>query len=203
MAQAPIVKLYRNPWKSVLPDNMLLHQLTAAATLGLEELNRLIAGGWVDAERDSFGAVFLNPTRPREAVNFADRLLASIEIGPNGAKYALNGAAKADAHDRHGVPSELLVAQSHRLGDGDFAWGGSVEYEGAVAGGSGLSVDQDKSLTCLMLKRFITGVNAGRDSWLANQRRLRGNQRWFNPADEPGQEYLDALNQPALTPILT
>jgi hypothetical protein len=206
MRNAPIVKLYpRNPWEKTLSSDVLLQILLTAAIDADQQLVRMIEANKVEPGRESFGMVMLDPTRPRGSLSFADRLMAVVEIGPHGDKYAINGAAKADAHDRHGMPTSAIVSDvPHLLGDADFAWGGSVEYKRAIAGGSGLSVEQDADMALGVLKHVIKGVNSSRNLWLKEQRALShdGNHRWFNPEDEPGDVYVRALqNQSYMTPL--
>jgi len=198
MSVAPVVKLYRNPWREILLDGVVLQILQTAAIEADEKLQKMIARGEVEDGRDSFGAVLLDPTRPRWANTFEDRLFASIELGPNGTKYLPNGAAKADAHDRHGVPNGVLVMNaSHCLSDGDFAWGDSAEYNFAIGGGSGLSVEQDGEMVEMILEAVMDAVRDRRDAWLEEQRRA-GSHGWYNPDDMPGAEYVSILAMDAI-----
>ncbi len=193
MRPPPVVKLYRNPWRHTLSNKDILLIMRAAAVKADGRLQGMIVAGEVEDGRDSFGAVFFDPTRPRHVTCLADRILATIELGPNGAKFLPNGLAKADAHDRHGLPNgELVKEASHCLGNNDFAWGNSAEYRRAIGGGSGLSAKQDRDMVYGMLKDFYDPIRHRRDDWLADQR-TKASHGWYNPSNAPGQEYQDAL----------
>jgi hypothetical protein len=203
MRHAPVVKLYRNPWSATLGDGVVLQILQTAATNAYGRLQNMIVNDEVESGRDSFGMVLLDPTRPRSAVTFADRVFAVIELGPNGASYVPNGAAKADAHDRHGKPNGLLVEEfSFALGDGDFAWGHSASYGPAIGGGSGLSQEQDRNMTYDTLKEVMSRVHVQRSKFLAEQRRGGQSHGWYNPGNEPGADYAAILDQvPCRSPV--
>lgn len=198
--ERPIVKLCRNPWSDTLSDGVLLMFLQTAAMEAAQKLAEMIESGEVEDGRDSLGVILLDPTRPRSAIRFLDRVLATIQIGPNARKYLPNAAAKADAHDRHGVSNGELVAEaSHCLGNEDFAWGNSAEYDYAIGGVSGLAVEQDEAMALLIFKGVIDRVRNERDRWLEHQRR-EGNHRWYNQVDAPGAEYLAVLELPSISP---
>jgi len=196
MRHESVVKLYRNPWAATLSDDVVLQILQTAATNAHRRLQDMIVSGEVDSSHDSFGMVFLDPTRPRSAVTFDDRVFAVIELGPNGASYVPNGAAKADARDRHGLPNELLVDEyNFTLGDGDFAWGNSASYGPAIGGGSGLSQAQDHTMTFDTLEEVMTRVHVERSRFLAERRKGGRSHGWYNPGNEPGADYAAILDR--------
>ncbi|HEV2354450.1 MAG TPA: hypothetical protein VGR89_09415, partial [Puia sp.] len=179
-----------------LSTGVVLQLLTTAAVDAQEELARMIAADKVEDGRDSFATVLLDPTRPRWQTTLDERLFALIGFGPNWQRYVPNGAAKADAHDRHGVPTGLLVAErSFCLGDDDFAYGTSAEYFGAIGGGSGLSPEQDGEMTLRILKSVMDSVRSRRDGWIGDLRGPDGTHRWWNPEDRAGSEYVQVLTR--------
>lgn len=202
MLISPIVNLFCNPWDDILSDQEVLESMHAVALVADVRLRRMIRDGEVEDGRDSLGVVLLDPTPSRSATSFNEQVLATIVLGPHGAEFVPNAAAKADAHARHGVNNGLLVRYaSHCLGNGDFAWGNSAEYKGAIGGGSGLSVEQDGAMVRLMLEHIMETVRVSRDCWIDEQRRLNPEgHRWFNSANEPPAKYKAVLD---LQPIAT
>lgn len=195
MRLAPVVKLYRNPWSATLEDGVVLQILMTAALSADDQLRGMQQEGDVEPDKDSFGVVLLDPTRPRTATTFAERVLATIELGPHGAHFLPNAAAKADAHDRHGQSNDDLVYEAiHCLGNDDFAWGRSAEYALAIGGGSGLSEEQDHELTLQILEEVMDEVGSRRGAWLKQQRMDGGSQSWLNRDNLPGRQYQDILS---------
>lgn len=188
----PTARLYQNPWQSTLPDHKLLELFQEGAKRAEDVLADWMSTGQVEEGRDSYACVILDPTRRRHQRTIQQRVLAIILLGPNAERYIPNGAAKADAHDRLGQPNgELVKKRSFCLSDHDFAYGDSAVYEGAIAGGSGLSVQQDRFLAFDVLEYTMKRVRAIRDGWLTEMRRTMDGQRWYNTSDEPGPEYAD------------
>jgi hypothetical protein len=210
---APEVRLYHNPWSQILDDGVVLQTLQTAAVGAAETLTQMIGRGEVEDDRDSYAAVLVDPTNQRSRQNEAtDVIFAAILIGPNALKYLPNAVAKADAHDRHCVPNGLLVEQaSYCLGDGDFAYGNSAawppyvsdEEEGltelAIAGGSGLSVEQDGEMAFMLLDDVMPRIRMLRDTWIAEQRSA-GSHGWYNRQNEPGEQYMAILEKPYTSP---
>lgn len=203
MSSTPIVKMYRNPWPHSVADGVVLQFLMTAATEAADRLQELYEEDWPEgrlpSERDSFAAVLLDPVRTRGATNFLDRLFASVEIGPDAARYLPNGGAKADAHDRLGKPNGFFVDQANFcLGDHDFAWGSSAEYNGAIGGGSGLFPSQDAALTSLILESVMCSVHDYRKQRVEEWRKS-GSHGWYNPDNNPHSDYIFFPNIPAVT----
>jgi hypothetical protein len=192
MADASKVFILLNPWSQSVPDDDLREIFYGAAAEAQAQIETWRASGELpDGSDGSFAAVVLDPTNPRGRSDHpADRVMAVVLFGPNAMGFVPNGLAKADAHDRHGVPNGKLIAEdNHRLADSDFAWGNSVEYRGAVGGGSGLSKDQDGEVAQTILERVIDDVAELREAWLAEQRTSPNGHGWYNTANEPGPEY--------------
>lgn len=204
------IRLYRNPWSQTLANGVLLQILqTAAVNLG-EKLQGLAPNG--QTSEVSFGVVVMDPTENRGAREPKDYVLAAVLFGPKGESLLPNALAKADAHDRHGIPNGTLVdLASFCLGDNDFAWGYSAEYTiddpdedrvgllVAIAAGSGLSAEQDREMAYMFLVEVMDQVRDRRDAWIAEQR-SKGSQGWYNTANQPGPDYAAILD---LEPIAT
>jgi hypothetical protein len=210
---APEVRLYHNPWSETLDDGVVLQILQTAGVNAAERLTCMIEGGVIEDGRDSYAVALVDPTNQRFRQNWAtDVIYAAILIGPSALKYLPNAVAKADAHDRHCIPNGLLVEQaSYCLGDGDFAYGNSAawppyvsdEDEGltelAIAGGSGLSVEQDGGMAYMLLDDVMPRIREIRDSWIAEQRSA-GSHGWYNRQNEPGDQYRVILDRPYKSP---
>ncbi|MFZ1812796.1 MAG: hypothetical protein WAU02_04785 [Candidatus Saccharimonadales bacterium] len=205
---SPQVRLYHNPWSETVPDDVLLGLLLSAAVEADKVLIDMIARGEVEAGCESYAYVILDPTKPRDQITPVDRVMAAVLLGPDAERYLPNALAKADAHDRHGIPNGLLVKGANwALGNGDFAWGNSVcgvvvdpdglggndvIYDVGVAAGSGLSVEQDAEFAYRISDHFLGRVHDARELWLEKHRR-NGSRRWFNTADEPPAHYMAIL----------
>jgi hypothetical protein len=215
MVQPPdvSVRLFQNPWKQMLPNEVLITVLTTAATEASERLAQMIDVGEVSPMRDSFGCVILDPTHQRWQQTPVQRTLAAVLIGPDAERFLPNALAKADAHDRHGLPNSGFFGNAlFCLGDGDFTYGHSAEYdvvnprdgllvEGvAIAGGSGLSEDQDHELALMILSEAMGTVHDYISTWRDQQRAI-GRGRWFNESDVPPKSYTDILTAEAIEPI--
>lgn len=199
-----LLKQGGNPWKATLADGVVLQFLTTAALSGEDLIEYWISHGDIEAGKEAvFAQVFLDPTRPRNQITIQDRIFAIILYGdPSRAISCLpNAAAKADAADRHGRSNgELVDKANFCLGDGDFAWGWSAQYEGAISAGSGLSAAQDGQVALSTLMSFMDAVRIERTRWLEERRRL-GGQGWYNPENVPGNEYRITVDPNAwLTP---
>jgi hypothetical protein len=197
------VRLIRNPWTGILNDGVVLQYLQTSVIEGAEWLQDKIAADEIKPDRNSYGGVILDPTCQR-VTHFRDRVMAVILIGPDAKRFVPNGAAKADAADRHSMGTSYILNEEHpsyhMFGFGDFAWGGSVSVEGAVAGGSGLSVKQDEQLMELIVSTFIEKVNRALGQWLRERRQRADGQAWWTPDNQPGTQYVDVLGLPAIVP---
>jgi len=191
----PDVRIFQNPWSSTVSNGALLQIMVTAATNAGETLKSWIERGDVTKDPCSYACVLLDPTRPRWQQTIQERVMAIVLYGPDAAQYIPNGAAKADADDRHGQRNGDLVAfANYRLGNEDFAWGHSVED----GGGSGLSADQDRIMAKAIRGETFQRVHDLRELWLHEQRQV-GSQGWYNQANQPGADYLDVTKLVPLT----
>jgi hypothetical protein len=184
------VVLVRNPWPQTVPDNVLLQFLMTAASSAKQEINCLIQEGKLAEEHDSFAAVLIDPTDRVTYDTISDAVMAIILIGPNAEKFIPNAAAKADAHKRHDLSNgEIVHKANFCLTDGEFAWGYSAEYMGAVGAGSGLKDTQDRDVTFLILKTVLERVHRARADYIRNKRIEHGSWAWYNTTNTPDSDY--------------
>jgi hypothetical protein len=185
----PEVRLYQNPWSESIQDDVILQILTTAA---LEADARIVSwqeNGSVN-KKGAYAFVMLDPTQPRWQTRIDQRIMAMVLLGKNAEQYIVNGAAKADAHDRHGRHNgDIIQTNSLLLSDGDFAWGDSAAYGGVIGGGSGLLGVQDRHLGEYLLRNIIDPLHELRSAWLTSRRVLNESHDWWNDRNEPGSEY--------------
>ncbi len=191
----PQIRLFLNPWPLSVTDAVLLKILEDAASVGYETLTSWIDRGEVNVENGDgpFACVLLDPTNVNVGDPIRRRILAMVLYGGKEAEpFIPNAAAKADAHARHRRPNgELVAAANFCLSDDDFAWGTSAEYEGAVAGGSGLSVRQDGQLALEIVTDAMRAVHIHRAGQISHLRKENRGHAWYNQANCPGREYED------------
>jgi hypothetical protein len=197
------VRLCRNPWQDALAGGHVYDLLWNSAMTMSQRLRVMIEADDTTDVRDSFAAVLLDPTRPRDARTIRELVFAIILIGPDSARLVPNGAAKADGHERHDTPMGILVNElPHLLCDGDFAWGNSAEYKRMFGGGSGRSAEEDGELVLELLTNFVDPLLAALPAWL-KEKRSHGSHGWWNNANKPGNQYQGLLDiQPLLVSSL-
>jgi hypothetical protein len=194
--QAPLqVVLFNNPWTDSVPDEELVHVLFSAAAVARGKIEEWQDAGEVQEAQGPFAAVIMDPTRSRAADLLRERILAFILIG-EATHLVANAIAKADAHDRHGVPNGLLVnADNNCLADTDFAWGESAVYRRTIGAGSGLSAHQDGELARIILMSSMDDVVDIREAWIADHRDGGKSHGWYNADNSPGFVYDDVVQQ--------
>jgi hypothetical protein len=181
-AQATVY-LIRNPWGETISDDELYELICEAAVKRADSIAREFDNA--EYPRDSMGFIILDPTAPMSRPS-EDCVLAIITIGPNGADFVPNAAAKAFEHRDSGVECGVLVyTQPHRLADGDFRYGFSVCVDGTYVGGSGLSEVQDRREGTKLAADFNYGVGAARKLWTD----AVGSGHWFDAEDQPSRRY--------------
>lgn len=185
----PEVRLLNNPWEGSLTTGFVLQTLTTAALKAGERVRDLILHGLIEPDA-CFADVILDPTRPRGQVGIQERVMAIVLYGANAAEYIANAAAKADAHDRHGRNiGELVRNASFCLGDGDFAYGDSTSYRGAISAGSGFDEAHDELVASIILEQSMDRIHRERVRWVNTERASGRTLAWFNEDNEPGAEY--------------
>lgn len=189
------IKLWHNPWEAILPEGVVLQILVTAAAEAKQEIVHLINEGKLNLGQDSFGFVMFDPTRPRGITALEDLVVASISLGGVGDGFLANALAKADLHDRHGLPSSQLVdGYIHCFGDGDFVHGGSVEYKKAIGGGSGFSIAQDIKLAYMMLKSIVDATGRMMSNWIRENGKGKSGADWLNADNRAPDRYMNIFN---------
>jgi len=189
----PQVRLFLNPWSQSVWERDLLRILADAAEGAYETLGSWVDQGDIDVAngKGPFACVLLDPTNVDTSQSINRRIMAMVLYGGEKAEQFIpNAAAKADAHAKHGRPNGLLVESANFcLRDDDFAWGNSAEYKGAIAGGSGLSVDQDELMARWVVESTMKAVHAHRASKIDRLREENGSHAWYGESGLPGREY--------------
>ena len=160
------VNLIQNPWPHTIPDVELYDLLEWAANRRAYQIHEMLTVGlYEEPARDSMGFVILDPTAAASTPS-EECVLATLEIGENGRDFVPNAAAKCMQHRDRGMESGAMVySQPHRLRDGDFRFGYSVNIEGFFIGGSGRTEAEDKLECTGLAADLIHGVNATRSEW--------------------------------------
>jgi len=163
----------RNPYRETIPDETFRGLFTdVIAERAVDIAHRHGTGEY---SRDCMSLVVLDPTA--SAVERADDIvLGAGIIGPNGEDFLPNAIAKAFAHRDHRVDGGALVyTQSHRLRDGSFRFGFSVDVDGTIVGASGQTELQDRYQATLLAAAFNYRVAQARAQWAE----ISGPGRWF------------------------
>jgi hypothetical protein len=184
------IRLVNNPWPETVPDFSEI--LTHAAEDRARGIAERVANG--DYRRDSMAFVVLDPTAPISRAT-EDAVLAMVCVGEDGPRFAANAMAKAAEHRDHGLEcGSLALAQKHRLADGDFRNGFSVEVGGTIVGASGQNSLQDQYEATLLAARLNYEIGRARLAWEEAQ----GRGGWFSNAGQAGKRYCDVWTRPAL-----
>lgn len=198
------IKVYRNPWSEIISGKQLLIFLAEGADEMVTWMQKRLANGKIEPGKDSFGTALLDPTRPFAAMAPAELIYATISIGPNGDNCIPNAAAKAYPHNRFGVPNGVLIERRmYCLGSGDFLWPNSVEFEGAIGAGSGLTAKQDAKLVRRFLRLTMPKLHEYLTDWVQDQRdnHLDTGWGWFNQANQPPKRYREILGFKPITSL--
>lgn len=177
------VHLLRNPYSQTVPDASfveLVRQSMEARAADIEARSRSGEFG-----RDSMAFVVLDPTAPRSKRSDEVVLLAAT-VGPQGARFVPNASAKAFEHWDLGADCGVLVyTQNHRLADGQFGFGFSVDLDGTVVGASGQSELQDRFQAVSLAAELNYRIGAARSAWEEGG----GRQEWYAVPSRPDAPY--------------
>ncbi len=184
----------KNPYSQTVPDEDLEEIIVDAVMDRAREVEQ-----WYErrgalhelhaVQRNSFAFAILDPTAPIWRPT-DQTVLAIAAIGPEGEQFVPNALAKAFVHRDHGVDCGVLMyAQKHRLADGDFRKGFSVNLEGTIVGGSGLTEIKDRYQCTLLAAAFNYGIHFDREVWEGNT----GPDLWYTNNDGPGERYAAGL----------
>ena len=188
------IKLYRNPYGHSVTDEQLMRVLRELAEERATEIqSRYEAGKY---KRNSMGFAILDPTAPLQKKS-DETLLATIVIGPEGPKYEVNGLTKAITHRDYGMDCGVPAhTQKHRLPDGSFKWGYSVDINGTIVGASGLLETEDRYQGNELANGFNCKITDLRTRWEADN----PGKNWWCNFDKPLGRFTEILEKkPRLT----
>lgn len=177
-----------SPYPHSVPDKQFLEIISNAVMHRAKEIEQ-----WYDdgvATRNSFAFCLLDPTAPLWKPT-DDCVLAVATIGPVGEQFLPNAIAKAFEQRDHGVDCGVLTyVQKHRSPDGDFRWGFSVNLDGTIVGGSGLTEYQDRYQCILLAAEFNYGIWSDRTAWeKVHPKEGDPSWSWYCDTNEPGERY--------------
>lgn len=187
-----------SPWSGMLLNVAVEDMLVHVAREG-ERLIRQWARAGLVLPDASFALALLDPTkssrRPRgRSVSSVpdetpvERVFGVILFGdPTLAEAHLEGAiGAADIVYRHRESSaDVITYHSYKLGPHDTTCMGGVEYEGAIAGGNGLSDELNAELSKILLRLMLSLVHARQESIFNRWMSLR----WWNGTNAPDGRY--------------
>lgn len=177
------VYVLRQPYQDTIPEAAFQALLEDAARARAGDIEARHAAG--EFERDRMSFVILDPTAPGSA-SADDIVLAVITIGPEGDFFAPNAMAKAFCLRHTGLDGATAVAtQNHRLPDGSFRFGGTVDLAGTIVGGSGQTELQDRYQSTLLAADFNYAVALARKRW----EEAKGPGRWYLDEQAPPDRF--------------
>jgi len=194
MAPGIVVRLFANPWPESVPTERLTQILETVARHRAEDLEERAASG--EYAHAMISIAILDPTAPLTRPT-DEALLAVIEIGEGAANATPNALGKACAHRDHGVDfGTLLMAQRHRIADGEFRRGLSSDVNGTITGASGLTGIQDQFQAGVAAAELNYGVGAARIEWEETN-----SFRWSTSDGQPSERYRALAHRDALVTV--
>jgi hypothetical protein len=176
------VHVMRNPYPQTVPDANFMEIVRKSVEARAADIERRSRSG--EFGRDSMAFVVLDPTAPRSKRG-ADVVLLIATVGPEGARFVPNASAKAFEHWDFGTDCGVLVyTQNHRLADGQFGFGFSVELDGTIAAASGESELQDRFQAVSLAAELNYLIGAARSAWEDG-----GKQEWYSVPSHPDTPY--------------
>lgn len=181
------VHVLRNPYAQTIPDANFIELVRLSVEARAVDVEQRSQSG--EFGRNSMGFVVLDPTAPRSRRSEEVVLLAA-SVGPEGARFVPNASAKAFEHWDFGADCGVLVyTQNHRLADGRFGFGFSVELDGTIVGGSGESELQDRFEAVSLAAELNYRIGAARSVW-----EEPGKQEWYSVPSRAGTPYAEVWN---------
>lgn len=172
------VRIRSNPYKETIPDRQFAQVVRACVAARADDVAARARSG--EFGRDSMAFVVLDPTTARRRPG-EQAILFVAEVGPDGAKFLPNASAKAFEHWDLGADCGVLVyVQNHRLADGRFGFGFSVELDGTIVGASGESELQDRFEAVCLAAELNYRIGAARADFDA-----AGKQEWYAVPSRP------------------
>jgi hypothetical protein len=176
--------LLRNPYSQTIPDTNFIELVKQSVEARAADVERRSRSG--EFGRDSMGFAVLDPTAARSKRSDEVVLLVA-SVGPEGPRFVPNASAKAFEHWDLGADCGVLVyTQNHRLADGRFGFGFSVELDGTIVGASGESELQDRFQAVSLAAELNYRVGAARSVWEEG-----GKQEWYSVPSRPDAPYAD------------
>jgi hypothetical protein len=181
------VHVLRNPYAQTVPDANFIELVGQSVEARAADVERRSRSG--EFGRDSMAFVVLDPTAPRSKRS-EEVVLLVASVGPEGARFVPNASAKAFEHWDFGTDCGVLVyTQNHRLADGQFGFGFSVELDGTIVGASGESELQDRFQAVSLAAELNYRIGAARSAWEEG-----GKQEWYSVPSRPGEPYSEVWN---------
>jgi hypothetical protein len=178
------VHVLRNPYAQTVPDANFLELVGQSVEMRATDIERRSRSG--EFGRDSMAFVVLDPTAPRSRPS-QEVVLLVASVGPEGARFVPNASAKAFEHRDLGADCGVLVyTQNHRLADGQFGFGFSVELDGTIVGASGESELQDRFQAVSLAAELNYRIGAARSQWEES-----GKQEWYAVPSRPDVAYAE------------
>lgn len=188
------IKVYgNNPYDHIVTDDQLQIIFKELAEERIVDImKRYTAGEYTD---DCISFAILDPTAPDQKPS-DETLFATINISPDN-NLVINAIAKAitqsDYHTDCGI---LAHTQKHRLPDGAFMFGYSVDVDGTIVGASGLEETQDRYQAYMLAVGLNNKIVDLRKKWEKDH----PDDLWYCKYNKPLGRYTDVLNQkPRLT----
>lgn len=178
------VHVLRNPYAQTVPDAKFIELVRQSVESRAADIERRSRSG--EFGRDSMAFVVLDPTAPRSKRSEEVVLLVAT-VGPEGVRNVPNASAKAFEHWDLGTECGVLVyTQNHRLADGQFGFGFSVELDGTIVGASGETELQDRFQAVSLAAELNYRIGVARSVWEEG-----GRQEWYSVPSRPDAPYAE------------
>jgi hypothetical protein len=178
------VHVLRNPYAQTIPDANFVALVRSSVEARAADIERRSRSG--EFGRDSMAFVVLDPTAPRWKRS-EEVVLLVASVGPEGTRFVPNASAKAFEHWDFGTDCGVLVyTQNHRLADGQFGFGFSVDLDGTIGAASGESELQDRFEAVSLAAELNYRIGAARSAWEDG-----GKQEWYSVPSHPEAPYAD------------
>ncbi len=178
-----------NPYEHTVPYDLLTQVLTELAEERTLDIQERFENN--EYKRNSIAFALLDPTAPFWKLS-DETLLAIVGIGPERENYKVNALAKAITHRDYNIDCGILAhTQKHRLPDGAFNWGYSVNLNGTIVGASGLAETQDRHQAILFATSFNNKIVDLRKAW----EEAHPDNNWLCNFNKPLPRYTNILKQ--------
>lgn len=156
------IRFAHNPYADTIPDPQFEALVTACVQRRAADIIERFESG--EYSRDKIAFVVLDPTAPQ--FRETDDCILFVAIVGEAEFFAPNAYAKVAARRDHGVgDGELVYAHPHRLADGSFRFGYSVNVDGTLVGASGQTEIQDRYQATVLAADLNYQLTATRQEW--------------------------------------